>query len=123
MGDKKLILIVDDEPDILKIVIFRLQKSGYEVITAQDGKTGLQLADKKKPDLILLDLRLPVMDGSEVYQRLKSDENLKKIPVIFLTASAEEGIKDKMKELGSDGYIIKPFEPEELLDKVKKYIA
>jgi DNA-binding response OmpR family regulator len=123
MSDRKRVLIVDDEPDILKTAIFRLKKAGYEIITAKDGKTGVELAKKEKPNLILLDVRLPLMDGYEVCQRLKSDDNFKKIPVIFLTASVANKIADKIKEFGAEDYIIKPFEPEELLDKVKKYIG
>lgn len=123
MGDRKRVLIVDDEPDILKTVVFRLKKAGYQVMTAEDGKTGLELARKERPDLILLDRRLPRIDGCEVCQRLKSDDNFKKIPVIFLTTSVVDQITDKIKEFGAEDYIIKPFEPEELLSKVKKYIG
>jgi DNA-binding response OmpR family regulator len=123
MSDRKRVLIVDDEPDILKTVIFRLKKAGYQIITAKDGKTGLELAKKEKPDLILLDVTLPLINGYEVCQRLKSDDNFKKIPVIFLTASVADKITDKTKASGANDYIIKPFEPEELLNKVKKYIG
>jgi len=122
MGDRKRVLIVDDEPDILKTVIFRLKKAGYQIITAEDGETGMELARKEKPDLVLLDVRLPLIDGYEVCQRLKSDDNFKKIPVIFLTASAADEIADKTKASGANDYIIKPFEPEELLNKVKNIL-
>lgn len=123
MSETKCVLLVDDEPDILKTVVFRLKKAGYQVITAEDGKAGLELARKERPDLILLDLRLPVMDGCDVCQRLKSDDNFKKIPVIFLTASVVDKITDKIKEFGAEDYIIKPFETEELLNKIRKYIG
>ncbi len=122
MGARK-ILIVDDELDILRVVVFRLKKAGYEVITAGDGKSGLDLAREEKPDLILLDWRLPVMDGVEVCRRIKEDDNLKKIPVIFLTASMAGEIENKKKEFGAEGYIIKPFEPSELLERVKNQLA
>lgn len=121
MSERKCVLLVDDEPDILRTVVFRLKKAGYQIITAENGKTGLELARKERPDLILLDLRVPVMDGCEVCQRLKSDDNFKEIPVIFLTASMVDKITDKIKEFGAEDYIIKPFESEELLNKVKKY--
>ncbi|MFQ5867778.1 MAG: PleD family two-component system response regulator [bacterium] len=121
MSERKCVLLVDDEPDISKTVVFRLKKAGYQIITAENGKTGLELARKERPDLILLDLRVPVMDGCEVCQRLKSDDNFKEIPVIFLTASMVDKITDKIKEFGAEDYIIKPFESEELLNKVKKY--
>jgi DNA-binding response OmpR family regulator len=123
MGDRKRVLIVDDEPDILKTVIFRLKKAGYQVIAAEDGKTGLELARKERPDLILLDVRLPVMDGCEVCQRLKSEDNFRKIPVIFFSASVVDKLIDRIEEFGAEDYIIKPFEPEELLNKVEEYIG
>lgn len=119
----KKVLIVDDEPDVLKIVSFRLKAAGYEITTASDGREALDSAEKDRPDLILLDLRMPVMDGYEVCRKLKSDENLKNIPVIFLTASSGATIKDKAREYKADDYIVKPFEPEDLLRKVKKIIG
>lgn len=118
----KKILIVDDEPDVLKIIGFRLKKAGYEILTATNGKEALELAWKEKPDLMLLDLRMPVMDGYETCKIIKSDETLKKIPVIFLTASSGVTIGGTTKEYKADDYVIKPFEPEELIKKVKKFI-
>jgi len=122
MGDKKRILIVDDEPDLLRAIAFRLEIEGYKTLTARDGKRGLELAKKERPDLILLDIKLPVMDGKYVCQRLKSDDNFKKIPVILLTASVVGKRVNIKKVFGADDYILKPFEPEELLNKVKKHI-
>ena len=84
----KKILIVDDEPDILKIVTYRLGKAGYEIIAAADGQKGLDLIKEQKPDLVLLDLRLPVLDGDEVCKQVKADDKLKDIPVILLTATS-----------------------------------
>lgn len=118
----KKILVVDDEPDVLKIVTFRLKKEGYEVITARDGQEALDLVNRERPDLVLLDLRLPVVDGYEVCKRLKTDEDLRQIPVILLTASSATKIAEKTKDFQAEDYLIKPFEPEELLDKVKKFI-
>ena len=118
----KKILVVDDEPDILKIVTFRLKKEGYEVLTAVNGQKALDLVNSQRPDLILLDLRLPVVDGYEVCKRVKTDEGLRQIPVILITASSAGKIAEKTKEFRADDYLIKPFEPEELLDKVKKFI-
>ncbi len=119
----KKILIVDDEIDILKVVTFRLKKAGYEVLTAVNGKEALDSIRDKRPDLILLDLRLPIMDGYEVCRQVKTDETLKNIPIIFLTASQAERIKEKVKGYDAEDYLIKPFEPEELLEKVKKFIG
>ena len=119
----KKILIVDDEPDILKIVSFRLKKAGYEVTTAVNGKVALECVQKERPDLILLDLRLPIMDGYEVCKRLKSDEVLKSIPIILLTASMVSTVREKTKEFKADDYLVKPFDPDKLREKIKKFIG
>ncbi len=120
----KKILAVDDEPDILKVVTFRLRKAGYEIITAEDGQKALDLIKAQKPGLVLLDLRLPIIDGSEVCKQVKADDELKSIPIILLTAtSSMNKIADKAKELKADDYLTKPFDPEELLKKVKKFIG
>ena len=120
----KTILVVDDEPAIVKVVSFRLKKAGYNVVSAADGQEGLDLIGKIKPDLILLDLRLPVLDGFQVCQKVKADENLKAIPIIIFTASSMgENIDSRYKEVGADDYLIKPFEPEVLLEKIRKLIG
>jgi len=119
--DKK-ILVVDDEPDILKVVTFRVKKLEYEVVTATNGQEALDLIQKEEPDLILLDIELPVMNGYEVCQRVKTNEKLKHIPIIFLTASSASKIAEKVKELNADDYLIKPFDSEELLKKIKNFI-
>ncbi len=120
----KKILVVDDEPDILKVVTFRLRKAGYEIITAEDGQKALNLIKTQRPDLVLLDLRLPVIDGSEVCKQVKADDEVKNIPIILLTATSHiNKIADKAKELKADDYLIKPFDPEELLKRVKKFIG
>ena len=119
--DKK-ILIVDDEPDILKAVTFRVKKLEYEVVTATNGQEALDLIQKEEPDLILLDIELPVMNGYEVCQRVKTNEKLKHIPIIFLTASSASKIAEKVKEFNADDYLIKPFDSEELLKKIKNFI-
>lgn len=118
----KRILVVDDEPDIVKVVAFRLKKKGYAVIVAVDGHEGLEKAEKEKPDLILLDLQLPGMNGEEVCAKIRSNQNLKQIPIIFLTASQSVNVKDKAKQLGANDYLIKPFTPEDLFAKVAKHI-
>ena len=119
--DKK-ILVVDDEPDILKVVTFRVKKLEYEVVTATNGQEALDLIQKEEPDLILLDIELPVMNGYEVCQRVKTNEKLKHIPIIFLTASIASKIAEKVKEFNADDYLIKPFDSEELLKKIKNFI-
>jgi len=122
--DKKKILVVDDEPDILKVTSIRLKKLGYNVLTAVDGKQGLDTIRREKPDLVLLDLVMPVMNGAEVCEQIKNDKVLKHIPIILFTASGSAAMTDeKIKKFGADDYIIKPFEPEEFRGKVEKILA
>lgn len=116
----KRILIVDDEPDLLKMVEFRLKIAGYTVSTAKDGEEGLRLIRNDPPDLVLLDIRLPKMDGGEVCKCMKSDEKLRTIPIILFTASGAERILEKVKETGADDYLMKPFDGEDLLRRIKK---
>jgi DNA-binding response OmpR family regulator len=118
----KKILIVDDEPDILAVTVTRLETSGYEVLMAKDGEEALKLLKKSKPDLILLDLLLPKMQGDELCKKLKSDVKFKHMPIILFTASIIR-VPAKVEEMGADDYILKPFEPEELLFKIKKFIG
>lgn len=118
----KKILVVDDEPDILKVVVFRLKSLGYEIFSAVDGKQALELIKAEKPDLVLLDYRLPFMDGLEVTKSVKNDESLKHTVIILLTASGGEYIEDMVKYAGVDDYLKKPFDSQELLDKIKKYL-
>ena len=119
----KKILIVDDEQDILKVVKFRLIKAGYDVITASNGQEGLDTARAIKPDLLLLDLSMPLLNGDEVCKRLKADPATKHIPIILMTASSK-GVKDEnIFMAGMDDRILKPFEPEDLFEKIKKLIG
>ena len=119
----KKILVVDDEPDLLKVVSFRLKKSGYVVFEATDGQKAIALIQEHRPHLILLDLRLPIMDGWEVCRRVKADDQLKDIPIILLTASAGAINSEMTKKLKAEDFLVKPFEPEALLEIVKKYIG
>ena len=114
----KKILIVDDEPDVLKLAVFRLKKAGYEILTAFDGQKALSLIRNEKPDLILLDLRLPILDGPEVCKQVKNNEELKQIPIILFTATLDAAVAEKAKELGASDFILKPFDSEELLEKI-----
>jgi two-component system alkaline phosphatase synthesis response regulator PhoP len=124
MNELKKILIVDDEPDILKSVAFRVKKAGYGVLEATDGQKGIDMAKSEKPDLILLDWRLPIKDGGEVYEELKADEALKDIPIIILTASREtETLDVKLRSIGAKHVLIKPYEPTELIQKISELIG
>jgi len=120
MGQKKRILIVDDERDIIKALMIRLQGAGYDVVTAFDGAQGVFMAHKERPDLIILDIRMPAGDGFSVAQRLKRSIHTFTIPVIFLTGSPEKNAEEKAMAMGARFYIKKPYDPEELLDAIKR---
>jgi two-component system alkaline phosphatase synthesis response regulator PhoP len=113
------ILIVDDEMSIRELVAFNLQKEGYRIIEAQDGLSAVSLAKSEKPDLVVLDLMLPGMDGLEVCRTLKNQHHTAGIPIIMLTAKNEEIDKIIGLELGADDYLTKPFSPRELIARVK----
>ena len=117
---KKKILVVDDERDIVKALAIRLGISGYEVISAYDGVQGVFLAHKEKPDLILLDIRMPSGDGLSVAEKLKQGSRTTRIPIIILTGSPEREAEEKALALGARFYIKKPYDPEELLDAIKR---
>lgn len=117
--DVKTVLIVDDEQAIIDVLKFNLLKEGYRTIEAKDGQTGLEMALKERPNLIMLDIMLPKMDGLTVCQRVKSVVN---IPIVILTAKDEEVDKIVGLELGADDYITKPFSVRELIARVKANI-
>ena len=114
--NKKTILVVDDEKPIIDILVYNLQKEGYNTLEATDGEMGLNMALEKKPNLILLDVMLPKMDGLTVCKRVKQSSN---IPVLMLSAKDEEIDKIIGLELGADDYITKPFSVRELMARVK----
>lgn len=113
------ILIIDDEEHIVELIRYNLEASGYMTLEAYNGLDGLKLAKEEVPDLVLLDLMLPGMDGLEVCKRLRADDKLKNIPIIMLTAKSEEIDKILGLELGADDYITKPFSVRELNARVK----
>jgi len=115
----KKILIIEDERDIRDLVAHYLVKDGYKVEAASDGAKGLSLAKSLKPDLIILDLMLPEMDGLEVCKKLRADPKTAAVPIIMLTAKGEETDKIVGLELGADDYLTKPFSPKELTARVK----
>ncbi|MEJ2364343.1 MAG: response regulator [Deltaproteobacteria bacterium] len=120
---KKRILIVDDEPDLIETIQVSLELEDYECLLAYDGFRGFERAQNEKPDLIILDVMLPGMNGYKVCRLLKFDEKFKHIPIIMLTAEAQE--KDRLtgKETGADFYMTKPFSADKLLAKVKEYLG
>ncbi|MDP2913306.1 MAG: response regulator [Candidatus Omnitrophota bacterium] len=119
---KKKIMIIEDERDLVKAVSFRLEDAGYEVAAAYDGEEGLKKVRSEHPDLILLDLMLPKMNGYKVCEALKSDSNVNKIPVIMFTARAQDTDRKMSQAAGVDAYITKPFESSELLATIKKLL-
>lgn len=118
----KRILIVDDEKDLVETLTFRLEANNYEVIKAYDGQDGLEKAKKERPDLIILDLMLPKMDGYKVCALLKFDARYNKIPIILFTARAQESDKKMGGDVGANAYITKPFEPAALLTKITELL-
>ena len=112
----KKILVIDDEPKIVEICQDYLVKAGFDVVHAYDGSTGLALARKSQPDLVVLDLMMPEMDGLDVCRELRRDGN---VPIIMLTARVEETDKLIGLELGADDYMTKPFSPRELVARVR----
>lgn len=121
--DKKRILIVDDEEDIVNVLRFRLEANNYAVLSASEGQEGLNKARTEKPDLVILDLMLPKLDGYKVCRMLKFDETYKSIPIIIFTARAQKKDEELGMEMGADAYIAKPFEPEVLLGKIKELLS
>jgi DNA-binding response OmpR family regulator len=124
---KPAILVVEDDVDILRLITYNLETSGFEVATAQDGYEGLALARRRVPDLIILDLMLPGLDGFEVCKELKRNEATRRTPLLMLTARGEEVDRIVGLELGADDYVVKPFSPRELILRVrailKRYMA
>jgi two-component system phosphate regulon response regulator PhoB len=113
------ILIVDDEQDVLDLLVYNLQKAGHRILTARDGAAALQKVRDGTPSLIILDLMLPQLDGTEVCRQLKADSKTAHIPIIMLTAKAEEVDRVVGLELGADDYVTKPFSPREMVLRVK----
>ncbi len=120
---KKKILVVDDELIIVKLLTNRLTANGYDVVAAYDGEEALEAVRQEEPDLILLDISLPKMNGDEVCESLKKDAAYSSIPIIILTASSQKEKAEQLRAAGADGYIIKPFKPEELLSDIRRLLG
>ena len=113
------VLIVEDEPDIRDLLIFHLEREGYHVIKARSGTEAVRLAHASPPDLVLLDLMLPEMDGLEVCRRLRGDPATQGVPIVMLTARGDEVDRVLGLEMGADDYVVKPFSPRELLARIR----
>ena len=118
MGKGK-ILIVEDDHDIVDMVDYNLKEHGYETVSAFNGKKGIESAEKEQPDLIILDIMLPVIDGFEVCKILKNNQKTANIPIIILSAKSQETDKVVGLELGADDYVTKPFSPRELIARIR----
>ena len=121
MGKK--ILLVDDETDLLETLQYRLEAAGFTVVTSGDGQDGLKKARSENPDLIVLDLMLPKLDGYRVCRMLKFDEKYKNIPIILFSARVQESDIAMGQEQGADAYVTKPFDPKALLEKINELLA
>jgi two-component system, cell cycle response regulator DivK len=119
----KRILVVEDQEDNRIILRRLLSNAGYDLIEAVNGEDGVALALSTRPDLILMDIQLPVMDGYEATRRIKSNAELKSIPVIAVTSYALSGDEAKARAAGCDAYVAKPFSPRQLLAKVREYLS
>ena len=122
IAKKPKVLVVDDEPDALELIKFNLKESGYSVVTAPNGRRALDVLRNEKPDLVVLDLMLPEVDGLEVCKIIRRNEETSKLPVIMLTAKAAEIDRVLGLELGADDYITKPFSPRELVLRIKNLL-
>lgn len=116
---QKTILVVDDEHDLLDLIEYNLQQENYNVIKADNGKEGIELARQHKPDLILLDIMMPGMDGHEVCAILKDDQQFSQTPIVFLTARGDEKTEVKSLDRGADDYLTKPISTTKLLSRIK----
>lgn len=120
MSDSKpRVLIVDDEPDLLSVLHFGLEVEGFDVLEASDGEQGLDMAREHTPDLIVLDLMLPRMDGYKVCRALKFDERYRRIPVFILSARSGETDRRLALDLGADAYITKPYDMKDLVSRIR----
>src|SRR5215213_248533 len=118
----KLILAVEDQEDNMQILRDLLASAGYEIVEAENGEEALVAVAKRRPDLILMDIQLPILDGYEVTRRIRADPAMRTIPIIAVTSYALTGDEAKAREAGCDDYVTKPYSPRQLLAKVKGYL-
>lgn len=118
-NERPLVLVAEDDEDILSLIVIRLERAGYEALEAHDGEEALRLAAERSPDLAVLDVTMPKVDGYEVTRRLRRCEATSQMPVILLTARVQEADVARGFEAGADDYIRKPFSPQELGERVE----
>jgi DNA-binding response OmpR family regulator len=117
------IVIAEDEPDIRDLIAFTLRFAGYEVITGSNGEEGYELTRKEKPDLVMMDVRMPKMTGYEACKKIKADPEIADIPVIFLSAKGQETEISSGLESGAEEYLLKPFAPDQLTERIRAVLA
>jgi len=117
------IVIAEDEPDIRDLITFTLRFAGFEVVAGSNGEEGVELAQREKPDLIIMDVRMPRMTGYEACRRIKSDPELQHIPFIFLSAKGQETEIQDGIEAGAEEYLLKPFAPDQLTERVRSVLS
>ncbi len=120
---QKRILICDDDPAILRVLQVNLEVEGYETLLAHHGEEALEVANAEKPDLIILDIMMPRLDGYQTCERLKADDATKDIPVVFLSAKAQASDIEKGKGYGVADYLTKPFDPDTLVETIERLLA
>jgi two-component system, cell cycle response regulator DivK len=118
----KRILVVEDHEDNRQILRDLLASAGYDMLEAENGEAGVAAATAEKPDLILMDIQLPILDGYEATRRIKADPALKAIPIIVVTSYALSGDEDKARAAGCDAYVAKPYSPRQLLARIKEFL-
>ncbi len=124
MGDeRKRILICDDDPVILRLLEVNLELEGYAVLTAHHGEEAFEIATRELPDLVILDIMMPRLDGYQTCQKLKAEPSTERIPVVFLSAKAQQSDIEKGKSFGVSEYLTKPFDPNDLLDVVERLVG
>jgi two-component system cell cycle response regulator DivK len=118
----RCILVVEDQEDNRRILRDLLTNSGYELVEAEDGEQALSMAERQRPDLILMDVQIPLLDGYEVTRRLKADPALRAIPIIVVTSYALSGDESKARAAGCNAYVSKPYSTRQLLAKIREYV-
>lgn len=121
--EEKRILVADDDPVILRLIQVNLELEGYQVLTANNGQEAVDKATAEIPDLVILDIMMPRLDGYQACEQLKAAETTKEIPIIFLSAKAQQGDIDKGKSYGVADYLTKPFDPSDLIDVVERHVS
>jgi two-component system cell cycle response regulator DivK len=119
----KRILVVEDQADNRRILHDLLTSAGYEIIEAENGQEALDVVARERPNLILMDIQLPVLDGYEATRRIKADPELRAIPIIVITSYALSGDESKARAAGCDAYVTKPFSPRAVLAKIREYVS